>query len=231
MITTCVVSHSKRKARAVNRDRKKRIVCAASQTLKKRKSLAESRDLKRGGCFACLFFIFVGGNMEQLKLYRISDRYIRFLKSRDHRVQDNKNRSRPYVGVVLLVGNYKYFVPMESPKPSHAKIKPGHHIMRLDNGNLGLLGFNNMIPVPEEAIICFNIDDEPDLKYAELLRRQVSFINRHKADVFDHASKTYYGVVTKKTKFLVDICCDFRNLERACSKYDPNHQPARRSQT
>ena len=43
--------------------------------------------------------------MEQLKLYRISDRYIRFLKSRDHRVQDNKNRSRPYVGVVLLVGN------------------------------------------------------------------------------------------------------------------------------
>lgn len=47
--------------------------------------------------------------------------------------------------------------------------------MRIDNGNLGLLGFNNMIPVPEEAIIYFNIDDEPDLKYAELLRRQVSF--------------------------------------------------------
>lgn len=177
------------------------------------------------------FSFLWGGIMEQLKLYRISDKYIRYLKSRDHRVQDNKNRRRPYVGVVLLVGNYKYFVPMASPKPSHAKIKPGHHIMRIKNGNLGQLGFNNMIPVPEEAIICFNIDDEPDLKYAELLRRQVSFINRHKADVFDHASKTYYGVVTKKTKFLVDICCDFRNLERACSNYDPNHQPARCNQT
>ena len=117
------------------------------------------------------FSFLWGGIMEQLKLYRISDKYIRYLKSRDHRVQDNKNRRRPYVGVVLLVGNYKYFVPMESPKPSHAKIKPGHHIMRIKNGNLGQLGFNNMIPVPEEAIICFNIDDEPDLKYAELLRR------------------------------------------------------------
>lgn len=40
------ISEYKRKARAVNRDRKKRTVCAVSQTLKKRRSLAASRDLK-----------------------------------------------------------------------------------------------------------------------------------------------------------------------------------------
>ena len=160
--------------------------------------------------------------MEPLKLYRVSDRYIRFLKSRDSRVQDNKERRRPYVGVVLFVSNYRYFVPMESPKPNHDRIKPGYHIMKLEDGKLGLLGFNNMIPIHDDALIAFNIDDEPDEKYAELLRRQVSFINRHKADVLSHASKTYYSVVKKQIPFMLKICCDFKKLEAACSQYDPN---------
>ena len=161
--------------------------------------------------------------MEQLRIYRIEDKYVRFLKVMDSRVQDNKNKRRPYVGVVLLVGSYRYFVPMESPKPSHAKIKAGRHIMKLDNGKLGLLGFNNMIPVPDSALIAFDIDAEPDAHYADLLRRQASYINRAKVDVLDHASRTYYGVVAKHNSFLMGICCDFQKLERACDRYDPNH--------
>lgn len=159
--------------------------------------------------------------MESLKLYRISDKYIRFLKSRDTRVQDNKDRRRPYVGVVLYVGTYRYFVPMESPKPNHANIKSGRHILKIDNGRLGLLGFNNMIPVHDDALIPFDIDAEPDAKYAELLRRQVSQINRNKADVLHHVSQTYYSVVNKENAFLLKICCDFKKLERACAQYDP----------
>lgn len=166
--------------------------------------------------------------MEALKIYRVEDKYIRFLKGVDSRVQDNKDRRRPYVGVVLCVGEFRYFVPMESPKPSHQKIKPGRHIMKLDNGNLGLLGFNNMIPIHDAAIIPFDIDDEPDAKYAELLRRQVSFINRHKADIYDHATKTYFSRVNKKNDFLMRICCDFKELEKACGRYNPNHVPKRR---
>ena len=161
--------------------------------------------------------------METLKLYRISDKYIRFLKSVDSRVQDNKNRRRPYVGVVLLVGGFRYFVPMESPKPNHANIKPGRHIMKLEEGRLGLLGFNNMIPVHDSSLISFNIDEEPDEKYAELLRRQVSYINRKKADVLNHASQTYFSVVSKKNKFLLMICCDFKKLENACRRFDPDY--------
>ena len=161
--------------------------------------------------------------METLKLYRIADKYIRFLKSRDSRVQDNKNRRRPYVGVVLYVGSYRYFVPMESPKPNHQKIKPGKHILKLDDGRLGLLGFNNMIPAHDAALIPFDINDESDKKYAELLKRQVSYINRSKADVLNHASQTYYGVAKKKNSFLLKICCDFEKLEQACLQYDPNH--------
>lgn len=167
--------------------------------------------------------------METLRIYRISDRYIRYLKTRDDRVQDNKGRRRPYVGVVLYVGQYRYFVPMESPKPNHKKIKPGYHIMRIDDGRLGLLGFNNMIPVCDDALIDFDINAEPDSQYAELLRRQVSFLNRNKADVLNHASKTYYSVVNKRNAFLLKICCDFKKLEWACSRYDPNYRPSVKS--
>ena len=159
--------------------------------------------------------------MENLRLYRIEDKYINFLKSRDRKVQHNKNKRRPYVGVVLHIGGFRYFVPMESPKPNHANIKPGKHILKLDNGNLGLLGFNNMVPVPDSALIQFDINAETDENYRNLLARQVRVCNKSKADVYDRASRTYYDVVNKKNEFLMRISCNFRNLERACKEYKP----------
>ena len=139
--------------------------------------------------------------MENLRLYRVEEKYIRFLRSRDEKVQDNKNRRRPYVGVVLYVSKYQYFVPMESPKPNHAKMKSGKHFMRIDGGKLGILGFNNMIPIHNSALINFDINEESDKKYAELLKHQIVWINKHKADVLDHASKTYYAA-SKNNAFL-----------------------------
>lgn len=159
--------------------------------------------------------------MENLRIYRIQDKYIRFLQSRDSRVQYNKGHRRPYVGIVLTVGQFQYFVPMESPKPSHAKLKRGYHYFLIDGGQLGLLGFNNMIPVHASAVIPFDINAEPDQKYADLLRRQVTYINRNKATIYERAQKTYFNRVNKNNKFLEQICCDFVVLEKACRQFDP----------
>lgn len=159
--------------------------------------------------------------MENLKICRIEDRYIRYLQSRDKRVQNNKNKRRPYVGVVLYVGKFQYFVPMESPKPNHANIKSGKHLLKIDGGKLGLLGFNNMIPVHNAALIKFDIDDVSDKQYAELLRRQAAWINKNKANILDHAARTYYEVVQNNNAFLKRISCDFEKLEQACHKYNP----------
>lgn len=163
--------------------------------------------------------------MENLRIYRVSDHYIKFLNSRDSKVQYNKGAKRPYVGVVFSFGGFKYFVPMESPKPNHAKIKAGKHIMRLDGGKYGLLGFNNMIPVHRDALIAFDINAEPDRKYRELLKRQASLCNRLKADILNHAQLTYFDVVKKQNKFLVEISCDFKKLEIACKSYKKDFKP------
>ena len=179
---------------------------------------------KRDG-MNCPAFLFRKGRIRgDLSIYKISDKYISFLHSRDKRVQFNKTQTRPYVGIVLFVGECKYFVPMESPKPSHAKIKAGPHIYKINGGALGLLGFNNMIPVPDEAIIEFDIDSESDEKYKRLLQHQAVAVNRSRADILGKASKTYYEVVNKKNAFLCKISCNFKELEKASKRYNPNHR-------
>ena len=85
-----------------------------------------------------------------------------------------------------------------------------------------------MIPVPTSALISFDIGKEPDRKYAELLKRQASYINKHKSDVFDRASRTYYLATTKnKDSFFLKVCCDFKKLESVCGRYNPNFSPKR----
>ena len=166
--------------------------------------------------------------MSELSIYRIEDHYIRFLRSRDSRVQFNKDRRRPYVGVVLFVGEYRYFVPMESPKPNHANLKAGPHLYKLDGGNLGLLGFNNMVPVPDCALIPFDINAEPDVQYRSLLQHQARAIQSNQGAILHRASKTYFSVVNGTNQFLCRISCNFRELERACKSYDPNRKAPKR---
>ena len=156
--------------------------------------------------------------MENLRLYRIRDDYIAALHKVDNRVQYNKNAKRPYVGIVLTVCGNDYFVPMESPKPNHANIKPGIHIMKLDEGKYWLLGFNNMLPAKHCHLIEFDIDSEPDANYKELLKNQLRYCRNNSNRIRDHAEKTYKAVVTKKSPFYVKICCDFVSLEKESNK-------------
>lgn len=169
--------------------------------------------------------------MESLRIYRVSEQYIRYLNSRDSKVQFNKNAKRPYVGVVFTFGRFKYFVPMESPKENHQNIKPGKHILKLDGGRYGLLGFNNMIPVHKDALIEFDINAESDEKYKRLLQRQAALCNRMKADILNHAQMTYFDVISGKNKFLVTVSCDFKKLEKACREYKKDFKPKEKSKT
>lgn len=65
--------------------------------------------------------------MERLRLYRVNIDYIKYLYSYDNRVQytpdkpDNYTQRRPYLGIVLKVENYDYFVPLEHPRKQHRK--------------------------------------------------------------------------------------------------------------
>lgn len=58
----------------------------------------------------------------KLNLYSISDKYISYLRQFDNRIYDNKEdiqtQTRKYLGIVLTINDFNYYIPMSSPKKS-----------------------------------------------------------------------------------------------------------------
>lgn len=161
--------------------------------------------------------------MSNFRFYHISEKYIRYLHSADNKVAYNKNERRPYVGIVLTVNNMNYYVPLESPKKNHKNIKGNGPVLKLDDGKLGIMGFNNMLPIPDIALISFDFNDIDDEKYRSLLIKQLSYCNSHKDIILNRANNTYKKTTSGKVPFYTKICCDFVKLERMSKKYDPDH--------
>ena len=59
----------------------------------------------------------------------------------------NAKNNRPFVGILFKVNNFFYFAPLTSPKKKHIKLKNKIDFLKIDNGILGAINFNNMIPV------------------------------------------------------------------------------------
>ena len=92
-----------------------------------------------------------------MEFYHIKDDYISFLKPYDSKVPENKQESRPYLGIVLQIGPIKYYAPFSSPKSKHKKMRNGKDFRKIASGKYGAINFNNMIPVVDEALIYIDI--------------------------------------------------------------------------
>ncbi len=57
-----------------------------------------------------------------LKICYLDDEYINYLRKFDSKVAYNKNKTRPYIGIVYTFNNLNYFAPLSSPKPKHLKM-------------------------------------------------------------------------------------------------------------
>lgn len=131
----------------------------------------------------------------------------------------NKGQKRPYVGIVLQVNEFDYYVPLESPKPNHVNIKSGGPVLKLQDGKLGIMGFNNMIPVEKQYLIEFDIKSEKNDQYKRLLYNQLSYCQKHIDTIYLRAKNTYDKVVSGETPFYVKVCCDFKKLEESAKLY------------
>lgn len=148
-----------------------------------------------------------------MKLYTIDDEYIDYLSQYDNLVALNKNKTRPYVGIVLKINNISYFAPLYSPKLKHNTYKDNPSFIKIKNGELGIIRFSTMIPVPEKCIELIDINKQ-DKKYRILLNEQIIFINKNEDKILHKAITTYYSVTKRTNRFLMNICCDFKLLEK-----------------
>ena len=157
--------------------------------------------------------------------YTVNDDYIEYLRKMDTRVLFNKpeNNTRPYAGFLVTSNDYNYLVPLSS------QIKKSNHVTAVIPNRLtevqrqknlitkqfpemiATIKFNNMIPVRDDVINKIDLSkykgNKNDEDYLALLVKE-----RLKTMKIFNEKKPFM-------KSVVDSCCNFTELEKACSEY------------
>lgn len=157
----------------------------------------------------------------------LDSNYCDYLRKYDNKVPYNFNEKevRPFVGVLFEVNSFKYFAPLTSPKSKHLKMKNTIDFLKLDNGNLGAINFNNMLPVKENNIEILNLNKSYNTKlqckYQKLLKEQIYWLNRNNEKLYSRAKKLYYGYINNELNIkIMNRCCNFKLLEEKCEQYN-----------
>lgn len=170
-----------------------------------------------------------------MRLYNISDDYIEYLRKIFPRVYSNKiaNRMhmRKYLGVVFKINDFNYYIPLSSPKDAHDYIiQNGKKIIKKDSIIVirivvkdtlkGTLQIGTMIPVPDKALIQYNLQDEQDISYKELVQDEIIFIRKN-ANKIIKTAKLLYNKKTKGTNKnpVIDRVLDFKSIEEYSIKW------------
>lgn len=160
-----------------------------------------------------------------MKIYYINESYIDYLRNYDSKVPENKNSTRPYIGVVLEINEMKYYAPLTSPKPKHKTLKNSVDFRKIDGGKYGAINFNNMIPVKDDAVQLVDISSIADIQYKNLLTHQIIQLRKDRKNILNTAFKLY-NLLTKDDSALTDYerrvksrCCNILLLESVCNDF------------
>ena len=163
----------------------------------------------------------------RLHLYTLDVKYVRDLANADNRVMSvspqQHKENRPFVGIIIIMKQHNYCIPMTSPKPKHNKMKNDLDFSKiLDSNNclIGALNFNNMIPVSNDVIQKLDIrpsssDTPKEREYKELLNNQLDWCNDNIDNIIKKANKLY-RLITQSPEKSINLtrrCCDFKKLE------------------
>jgi hypothetical protein len=166
-----------------------------------------------------------------LKIYSITDGYIDYLRAEHPHVYSNKEieriNARKYIGFVLEINEFKYYVPLSSPKEHDYEEVDGARKIRKDsfvvfrirsrNGDSvelrGTVQFSDMIPVPESELILYDLENEPDEDYKNLVQEEIEFIRKNEERIRKRAAVIYNKKTSGSTEKVMEHVLDFHSLE------------------
>lgn len=158
--------------------------------------------------------------MEELLFYTVDSNYIKYLSKFEKHISYNKDEighSRPYLGIVLKIEDYEYFVPLYSYKEHYEKYKNNpsfFFVYDRKNKPLAIIKFSAMIPVPKDISVTRLLEySEQDKKYKNLIAAEYRYVNSNKEEIYKRANKMYVAVTKHKRNFLQTIACNFKMLE------------------
>lgn len=164
---------------------------------------------------------------KSFKIAKVDSKYCDYLRQYDNKVSYNAGTKdlRPFIGVLFMIDKCEYFAPLSSPKPKHSKLKNTLDLIKIENGNYGVVNFNNMIPVMDKNYVIFDLNKKTENRAEnfrlELLRNQLRWLTANKKDV-NTKSKLLYNLYksNKLPKNVKDRCCNFPLLEEKCREYN-----------
>lgn len=170
-----------------------------------------------------------------MKLYSISDEYINYLRTFECKVYDNKEDARKvtrkYLGIVLKINDFNYYVPMSSPKTSdyinneiRKSIIPIIRIISHEEKNKkyslkGTLRIGNMIPVPNSELIPYDVNAETNKNYQILIKKELTFIEKNESLIIKYAKVLYNQKLNNYNIPYLNSVVDFKMLEDKCKNY------------
>ena len=179
--------------------------------------------------------LFTGGIMKQnrLSLYTVNMKLIRnYHNQGDDRVfsvspQTGKD-TRPFVGIVVICDDKQYCIPLSSPKEKHKSMKNSidfHRIIDANGKLIGVLDFNNMIPVRNDVLQKINVkilphDSAETRHYKNLVIDQITFCQQNQDIIVNKANKLYLMVRKKNVSSLLKRrCLDWDKLEKILARF------------
>lgn len=164
---------------------------------------------------------------DKLNIYNVSQRYYNYIRRYDNKVPYlmHGKENRPFIGIVLSINDCLYFAPLTSPKLKHLHMKNMLDFHKIDEGKLGAINFNNMIPVPRSELREVNLEESildsfDTKKYKTLLKNQKEWCNYNRLNIIDKATKLYNIIDEPAMYKLRKRCCDFKLLEEKCKEYE-----------
>lgn len=168
-----------------------------------------------------------GFTKNYLMLVRLDTNYCDYLRKYDNKVPYNfdEKELRPFIGILFTIDSLMYFAPLSSPKPKHLKLKSKLDFLKIDNGKLGAINFNNMLPVTENNIIKLDLNKEclteSEEKYTKLLKEQLFWLNRNHDKLYGRSKKLYDKFMDGTlNENIAKRCCNFKLLEEKCKEYN-----------
>ena len=170
---------------------------------------------------------------DKLKWYVVNKEYVNYLKQYDDKVEniDYSSKLKPYIGIIININEFDYYVPISSPKQKHYKIKEDMDFIKImqDNKIIGVLNLNNMIPILNKNVQILNYRDidkyrkfenekEKNL-YIAFLSFELNLINARIEKIRKSAIKLYKEKLNNPNSNISKRCCNFKLLEEKSKLY------------
>lgn len=169
----------------------------------------------------------------KLRWYVADKEYVKYLRQFEDKVEniEYNEKLKPYIGIVININGFDYYVPISSVKQKHYKMSDRMDFIKIMQKEkiIGVLNLNNMIPISDNNVKQLkyeHIEEYRDFKteeekrlYISFLSFELSLINKNTEKIIKNATNLYNEKISNKNSNISKRCCDFKLLEKKSILY------------